>query len=78
MLGATGAVESIVCIQTLRYGVIPPTIHYQHPDPLCDLNYTPNLAVRRTCRYAMNINVGFGGQNAALIFKAWEGTYDKR
>lgn len=78
MLGATGAVESIVCIQTLRHGVIPPTIHYQHPDPLCDLNYTPNLAVRRTCRYAMNINVGFGGQNAALIFKAWEGTYDKR
>jgi len=73
MLGATGAVESITCIQTLLLGMIPPTIHYQVPDPLCDLNYTPNFAVRRSCQYAMNINVGFGGQNAALIFKKWEG-----
>lgn len=72
MLGATGAVESIVALNVLRHGVIPPTINYQTTDPLCDLNYTPNQAVRRQCQYSMNINVGFGGQNAALIFKSWE------
>lgn len=73
MLGATGAVESITCVMALQTGMIPPTIHYQVADPLCDLNYTPNMAVRRPCQYAMNINVGFGGQNAALVFKKWEG-----
>lgn len=73
MLGATGAVESIVAIKVLQDGMIPPTIHYTTPDPLCDLNYTPNQAVRRQCDYSMNINVGFGGQNAALIFKSWRG-----
>lgn len=69
MLGATGAVESIVTIKTISEGWIPPTIHYTTPDPACDLNYTPNQAVQRPVDYAMNINVGFGGQNAALIFK---------
>jgi 3-oxoacyl-[acyl-carrier-protein] synthase II len=70
-LGATGAIESIVAIQTIREGIIPPTIHYTEPDPLCDLDYTPNVAKRRQVEVALNINLGFGGQNAALLFKKY-------
>ncbi|VEU82164.1 beta-ketoacyl-ACP synthase II [Acholeplasma hippikon] len=69
MLGATGAVESIVCLKALATSLIPPTIHYETPDPECDLNYTPNQSVKRNLDYAMNINIGFGGQNAVVIFK---------
>lgn len=69
MLGATGAIESIVCIKALETSKIPPTLHYETPDPECDLNYTPNVAVEKDLNYAMNINVGFGGQNAVVIFK---------
>ncbi|HLT00290.1 MAG TPA: beta-ketoacyl-[acyl-carrier-protein] synthase II, partial [Acholeplasma sp.] len=73
MLGATGAVESIVCVKALQTSLIPPTINYQTPDPDCDLNYTVNKAVTRSLEYAVNINVGFGGQNAVLVFKKYEG-----
>lgn len=69
MLGATGAVESIVCIKAINKGLIPPTINYENFDPECDLNYTPNNYLEKNVDYAMNINVGFGGQNAVLIFK---------
>ncbi|MBN3490193.1 beta-ketoacyl-ACP synthase II [Acholeplasma equirhinis] len=72
MLGATGAVESIVCVKALQTSLIPPTINYKTPDPECDLNYTPNKAVSKPIEYAVNINVGFGGQNAVLIFKKYE------
>lgn len=68
-LGAAGAIESIATLMALITGDIPPTIHYQEPDPECDLNYTPNHTVHRDLSYAMNINIGFGGQNAAIIFK---------
>lgn len=68
-LGAAGAIETIAVIKALQTGVIPPTIHYEKPDPDCDLNYTPNVAVKRNIQYGMNINIGFGGQNAAIIFK---------
>jgi len=71
-LGAAGGMESIVCIQTLLTGIIPPTINYHTPDPECDLNYTPNEAQRREVRFALNTNLGFGGHNSALIFKRWE------
>jgi len=68
-LGAAGAIETIATIMALITGDIPPTIHYQEQDPDCDLNYTPNISVHRDMDYAMNINIGFGGQNAAIIFK---------
>ncbi len=68
-LGAAGAIETIAVIKALETGLIPPTIHLLQPDPECDLNYTPNVAVKRNLQYAMNINIGFGGQNAAIIFK---------
>lgn len=68
-LGAAGAIETIAVIKALETGLIPPTIHLLEQDPECDLNYTPNIAVQRDLKYAMNINIGFGGQNAAIIFK---------
>lgn len=71
MLGATGAVESIFCIKALQTGLIPPTINYSNVDPECDLNYTVNKAVKRDINYAMNINVGFGGQNAVVLYKKY-------
>jgi len=72
-LGATGAIESIFTILAVVDGVVPPTINYREPDPDCDLDYTPNVAKKRELRYGMNINLGFGGQNAAVIFTKCEG-----
>lgn len=71
-LGATGAVESIVIVKALETGIIPPTINYETKDSECDLNYTPNKAVKRDFDYGLNMNLGFGGQNAVLIFKKGE------
>ena len=68
-LGASGALESVFVIETLRHGIIPPTIHYEEKDPDCDLNYTVNKAVKKDCKYGINMNLGFGGQNAVMIFK---------
>ncbi len=68
-LGAAGAIETIAVIKALETGLIPPTIHLEVKDPECDLNYTPNVFVKRDMMYAMNVNIGFGGQNAAIIFK---------
>ncbi len=72
-LGAAGALESIGCVQALRTGVIHPTINYETPDPECDLDHTPNVARRANVRYVLKNSFGFGGQNACLIFKRWEG-----
>lgn len=68
-LGAAGGLESIACIKTLQTGIIAPTINYQYPDPLCDLDYVPNTARQANPEVAVNINLGFGGHNAALVFK---------
>lgn len=71
-LGATGAIESIAVIKALQTSMIPPTINYKNVSEDCDLNYTPNVAVKRDLKYGLNMNLGFGGQNAVLIFKKWE------
>ncbi len=68
-LGAAGAIETIAVVKALQTSLIPPTINLDNPDPKCDLNYTPNKFVKRDLAYAMNVNIGFGGQNAAVIFK---------
>jgi 3-oxoacyl-[acyl-carrier-protein] synthase II len=68
-LGAAGALESIATILAVQNDLVPPTINYEHPDPECDLDYTPNLAARKPIRYAVNNSFGFGGQNGILIFK---------
>jgi len=72
MLGATGAIESIVCIKAMQEGIIPPTINYEDPDPECDLNYTPNVAVEAKVDAAIKMNLGFGGHNATLLFKKYK------
>lgn len=69
LLGAAGGIEAIVAIKTIETGWIPPTINYDNPDPDCDLNYTPNKKVERKVNVAVSDNLGFGGQNAALVFK---------
>jgi len=72
MLGATGAVEAIFSICTIRNSFIPPTINYETKDEDCDLNYTPNEGVSRDVRYALSNSFGFGGTNGSLIFKKFE------
>ena len=67
LLGASGGVELIFCLLALRDAVIPPTINYETPDPLCDLDYTPNQARERKCGAAMSNSFGFGGHNGSLI-----------
>ena len=69
MLGATGAIEAIVSVLTLRYGMIPPTIHLNEQDEELDLNYTPNKAVKRDVTVAASTNLGFGGHDACVVFK---------
>jgi 3-oxoacyl-[acyl-carrier-protein] synthase II len=72
LLGAAGGVEAVISVMAIETGVIPPTINYQHPDPACDLDYTPNHARRRPVRAAMSNSFGFGGHNAALLFTRHE------
>ena len=69
MLGATGAIEAIVSVLTLRDGMIPPTIHLNEQDEELDLNYTPNKAVKRDVTVAAYTNLGFGGHDACVVFK---------
>ena len=71
-LGAAGGLESIVCIQALRDGVVPGTMNYETPDPECDLDYVPNAARELPIRTAMNVNLGFGGHNAVVLYRKWE------
>ena len=69
LLGAAGAIEAITCINTLNNGIIPPTINYNNPDPECDLDYTPNEAIKKDINIAMSNSFGFGGHNSVIIFK---------
>ena len=71
MMGATGALETIFCILAVKENAIPPTIHYQTPDPECDLDYVPNEARRRVVRVAVNNAFGFGGHNAVLVVRKY-------
>lgn len=73
MLGAAGGAEAIFSIKAIHEGVVPPTINLDYPDPQCDLDYTPNQAKRREIRAAMSNAFGFGGVNAVLVFKRFEG-----
>jgi 3-oxoacyl-[acyl-carrier-protein] synthase II len=67
LLGASGGVEMIFCILALRDSVIPPTINLENPDPLCDLDYTPNTARKRDVSVAISNSFGFGGHNGSLV-----------
>ena len=71
MMGATGALEMIFCVQTVCEGLIPPTIHYQTPDPECDLDYVPNQAREKPVHIATSNAFGFGGHNAVLVVRSY-------
>ncbi|MFW5844768.1 MAG: beta-ketoacyl-ACP synthase II [Planctomycetota bacterium] len=72
-LGAAGGVEAIITLLSLKHGVLTPTINYTTPDPDCDLDYVPNQAREQAVQYALSNNLGFGGHNASLIFKRFDG-----
>jgi beta-ketoacyl-acyl-carrier-protein synthase II len=71
MMGATGALETIFCVQALREGILPPTIHYQTPDPECDLDYIPNKAREVNTSLVISNAFGFGGHNAVLALRKY-------
>ena len=73
LLGAAGGVESVITVLTLSKGMVPPTINYETPDPECDLDYVPNTARAVQVHAALTNSFGFGGTNASLIFKRFEG-----
>jgi len=73
LLGAAGGVEAIVCILSIQKGKIPPTINYENPDPECDLDYVPNTARDAEITYALSNSFGFGGTNACVLFKKYNG-----
>ncbi|HET7142577.1 MAG TPA: beta-ketoacyl-ACP synthase II, partial [Anaerolineales bacterium] len=66
MMGATGALEAIFCVQAIREGILPPTIHYETADPECDLDYIPNKSREAKISFAISNAFGFGGHNAVL------------
>ncbi|HET7629711.1 MAG TPA: beta-ketoacyl-ACP synthase II [Bacillales bacterium] len=72
LLGATGGVEAIFCVKALEDAILPPTIHYETPDPNCDLDYIPNEARKADgLEVSMSNSFGFGGHNATLVFKKY-------
>ena len=72
LLGATGGIEAIATVLALKNGIVPPTINLDEPDPECDLNYAPKVAVKRELNYAISNTFGFGGHNASILFKRFE------
>jgi|UniRef100_UPI00404AFB4C 3-oxoacyl-[acyl-carrier-protein] synthase II len=70
LLGAAGGIESVICVKTIESGMMAPTINLEEPDPECDLDYVPNVARKADIRTVLSNNLGFGGQNASLIFRA--------
>jgi len=72
LLGASGALEAMICVKVLQENILPPTINYETPDPDCDLDYVPNEARAAAPRHVMSNSFGFGGHNATLIFSRFE------
>lgn len=72
LLGAAGAVEAAITVMAIKNSTVPPTINYENQDEGCDLDYVPNVARKVNIRYAMSNSFGFGGTNAALVFKRFE------
>lgn len=72
LLGAAGGIEMIACALVLETGSIPPTINYEFPDLQCDLNYVPNVFLKKNVEIAMSNSLGFGGHNVSLVIKKFE------
>jgi 3-oxoacyl-[acyl-carrier-protein] synthase II len=73
LLGGAGGLEAGISVLALRDQILPPTVNYENPDPACDLDYVPNQARKAAVHYALSNSFGFGGTNASLIFKLWDG-----
>jgi 3-oxoacyl-[acyl-carrier-protein] synthase II len=73
LLGAAGGIEGVFSVLSLHRKVLPPTINYVNPDPDCDLDYVPNKPRNAEVEYALSNSFGFGGTNAALLFKRYDG-----
>jgi 3-oxoacyl-(acyl-carrier-protein) synthase len=71
VLGGAGAIEAAICVLTLQYGIIPPTINLKNPDPDCDLDYVPNTARQVQVDKVLSNSFGFGGHNSVLAFKRY-------
>jgi 3-oxoacyl-[acyl-carrier-protein] synthase II len=72
-LGSAGGIEAVATVLTIKNGIIPPTIHYEVPDPLCDLNYTPNRSMKKDVHVAISNSFAFGGNNCCLVFGNYSG-----
>ena len=70
---AAGGVEAVFTALALRDQFAPPTIHYEQPDPECDLDYVPNVGRAQNMTYALSNSLGFGGHNACIALRRWEG-----
>ena len=73
LMGAGGGIEAIATIRAIQTGIVPPTINQEHPDPDCDLDYVPNEARRHEVTVGMSNSFGFGGHNATLVFRRYDG-----
>jgi len=73
LLGGAGGLEAGISVLALRDEILPPTVNHENPDPECDLDYVPNHARKASVEYALSNSFGFGGTNAALIFRRWSG-----
>ena len=71
LLGASGAIEAIICALSLQMGYLPPTVNLRSQDPACDLNVIANTGIHKDYTYALSNSLGFGGHNASLCFKKW-------
>ncbi len=73
LLGASGALEALICVKAMQDGIMPPTINYETPDPVCDLDYVPNQARRARLRNVISNSFGFGGHNATILLSQFGG-----
>jgi 3-oxoacyl-[acyl-carrier-protein] synthase II len=72
LLGAAGALETMLCVLAMRDSFLPPTINQTDPDPTCDLDYVPNTGREADVSIALSNSFGFGGHNAALVLRRWD------
>ena len=73
LLGAAGAVETVICVLAIRDGVVPPTINLDNPDEECDLDFVPHTAREAKVKVALNNSFGFGGHNATVVVQEFAG-----
>jgi len=73
LLGAAGGIELAACALAIKYGVIPPTINLDNPDPECDLDYVPHTARETKVKIALSNSFGFGGHNSSVVIREFEG-----